>query len=124
APDFRRKRFLPAPAGGARTPLAARTTGLRAAPTISPAAIVAQRRRAGVAPARQGAAAGRAAAAAGGQAVGLYPAGRWRRRARHSRGYTTTKLSRCISSGSVMLPRMRAICDDGWRRMRRVSADE
>ena len=44
------------------------------------------------------------------------------RAGRRVRTHRTTRLSRCMSSGSVMLPRMRAICDEGWRRMRRVSA--
>ena len=54
--------------------------------------------------------------------VGLHPAGAGRAGGRGR--YRTTRLSRCMSSGSVMLPRMRAICDEGWRRMRRVSAAE
>ena len=35
---------------------------------------------------------------------------------------SSTRLSRWMSSGSSTQPRIASICDDGWRRMRAVSA--
>ena len=55
-------------------------------------------------------------------AVGLHPAGAGR--AGGCGRYRDDQIVPMQELGSVMLPRMRAICDEGWRRMRRVSAAE